>query len=532
MIKAEKEVNVYDEVPYPVTAYPQSHPDRLYVIGRFFGMEPKPVERCRVLELGCAGGGNVIPMAHSLPGSEFIGLDSSERQIDDGLKLIESVGLSNVALKCESLQEYDPESGAFDYVIAHGVYSWVKEEDRSRLLEICRESLNPDGIAYVSYNTYPGWKLRGMLREMLLYHTSKVEGYAEKVRQARALTELLVQSNSSPEDPYGIYLKKELEHMKRQSGSGVLHDLLEEECFPVYFDRFIGQAEEAGLKYLGESEFHTMLPENFKPEVKEVLGRLQEDIIATEQYMDFLRNRAFRQTLLCRREVELNRNVGSSVVKEFHVGSKLKPVSRRPDLQGEKIERFGTEDGGTHIETEHPLAKAFLCILSEAFPQTVPFEEGLKQALERVGDDGTGAASAPDRKDGPTEQLCGLLIEGYSRNVIELRSFRPAYETGRSARPKASRLARALAERGGRITNQIHQTLEVDFLSRKIIGLLDGEKSVEEIGDRLIAMFESGEIDLQQGGKKVEDAGTIRGVLRGNLPGSIDGLAQRAILIG
>lgn len=523
--------NIYDEVPYPVASYPQTHPDRLYVIGRLFGMQPKPVEECRVLELGCASGGNIIPMAHSLPESEFVGLDSSARQIEDGVGLIESVGLGNVSLRCESLREFRVESGTFDYVIAHGVYSWVKQEDRERLISICRENLNPDGIAYVSYSTNPGWRMRGMLREMLLYHTSQVEDHTERVKQARAFTQLLVEANTSPEDPYGIYLKKELEHMKAQSGSAVLHDLLEEVCGPVYFNQFVGRAEEQGLQYLGESEFHTMLPTNFKPEVTEVLQRLKNDLIATEQYMDFLRNRALRQTLLCREEVELDRTVRSKAVRECYIGSKLKPVSGTLDLQGESKERFRSEEGG-EVETAHPLAKAFLWVLGENSPQTVLFEEGLHQARERVGEHGVGGDSESGSGDDATEQLCHLLIEAYSKNVVELRSFRPAFEIKPGGRPKASKLAREQAERGGQITNQIHQTLKVDFLSRKIISLLDGENSVEEIGEELIQKFESGEIDLQQGEKKVEDRAEIRAVLKGSLPGSIEKFAQRALLVG
>src|SRR5262245_13581209 len=72
-----------DSVPYESHPYVQTHPSRLFVVGTLFGTRPTPVQRCRVLELGCAAGGNLIPMADALPESEFIGIDASERAIED-----------------------------------------------------------------------------------------------------------------------------------------------------------------------------------------------------------------------------------------------------------------------------------------------------------------------------------------------------------------------------------------------------------------------------------------------------------------
>ena len=74
----------YDDLPYPSLSYAQTHPDRLASMATLLGLEPAPVERCRVLDVGCAVGGNIIPMAYALPNSEFVGIDYSGRQIDIG----------------------------------------------------------------------------------------------------------------------------------------------------------------------------------------------------------------------------------------------------------------------------------------------------------------------------------------------------------------------------------------------------------------------------------------------------------------
>ena len=167
--------NSYDEVPYESHPFAQTHPSRLFTVGTLFGLRPTPVQRCRVLELGCAAGGNLIPMAEYLPDSEFVGLDLSARQVEDGKKLIADFGLKNLTLKHASILDVDASYGTFDYVICHGVYSWVPSSVQDKVLDICAKQLTPNGIAYISYNTYPGWHMRGMIRDMMQFHSGRFD---------------------------------------------------------------------------------------------------------------------------------------------------------------------------------------------------------------------------------------------------------------------------------------------------------------------------------------------------------------------
>ena len=176
----------YDEVPYESHPYPQSHPDRLATIATLFGMKPAPIARCRVLELGCATGGNLIPLAASLPESEFVGIDGSTRQIADGQALIDTLKLGNVKLRCADFNEVGDE-GQFDYIIAHGVYSWIADDLQEKLLEICGKLLSPNGVAYVSYNSYPGWHMFDMARNAMLF---RIRGMTEPEERAKTAREL------------------------------------------------------------------------------------------------------------------------------------------------------------------------------------------------------------------------------------------------------------------------------------------------------------------------------------------------------
>jgi SAM-dependent methyltransferase len=183
--------NSYDEVPYDSNPFQQTHPSRLFTIGTLFGLRPAPVQRCRVLELACAGGGNLMPMADYLPDSEFVGIDLSAKQIADGQAIAAQLGLKNLTLRQANILDVDASYGSFDYIIAHGVFSWVPGAVRQKILDICSQRLNPNGIAYVSFNTYPGWHMRGMIRDMMRYHSGRFNQPQERVRQARALLDFL-----------------------------------------------------------------------------------------------------------------------------------------------------------------------------------------------------------------------------------------------------------------------------------------------------------------------------------------------------
>src|SRR4051812_41655243 len=154
-------------------------------------MSPAPVDRCRVLELGCAGGGNLLPMAETLPQSTFFGIDLSPVQIGHGQRIIRALGLTNLRLEAMSILDVPEDFGEFDYIIAHGVYSWVPPAVQQKILDLCAAHLAPQGVAYLSYNTYPGWHLRQMAREMMLYHVAGIESPQESAAQATALVQFI-----------------------------------------------------------------------------------------------------------------------------------------------------------------------------------------------------------------------------------------------------------------------------------------------------------------------------------------------------
>lgn len=187
----------YDEVPYLSKPLFSTHPDLLAAAGRLRGLKTPSPSACRVLELGCAAGGNLIPMACNLPQSHFLGIDLSDVQISEGQELCLRLELSNIELKTLSIADLDSAYGQFDYIICHGVFSWVPPPIQEKILWVCRNSLSPNGVAYISYNTYPGWHLRKIVCDLMKYHAARFEDPAVKVQQARSIVSFMAKASAS-----------------------------------------------------------------------------------------------------------------------------------------------------------------------------------------------------------------------------------------------------------------------------------------------------------------------------------------------
>ena len=185
-------------------------------------------------------------------------------------------------------------------------------------------------MAYISYNCYPGWHARMAIREMLCYHTAHLTDPAQRIRQARALMGFLAKSIPSQETAYGAMVRQELALLQRTPDTYLLHEHLEEHNEPLYFHQFAQRAMARGLQYMAEAQIIAMLPSRFGPETEKTLTEISPDLLHMEQYMDFVRNRMFRQTLLSHAELKLAHPLRAEAVTQFFVASKAKPQSPGP----------------------------------------------------------------------------------------------------------------------------------------------------------------------------------------------------------
>jgi len=524
---AEPAPTSYDELPYVGKAFAQTHPDRLATLGRLFGLQPPGLERCRVLELGCAGGDNLIPMALGLPNARFVGIDLSGRQIEHGQRQIGALGLTNIELRQYDITKVDASWGKFDYIISHGIYSWIPAEVRERLLAICRENLSANGVAYVSYNTLPGWHMKGMIRDMMIYHTAGFPGANAKVQQARGLLDFLART-APANTPYGMMLREEAEFLRNERDAYLYHDHLEENNHAYYFHEFADAAKRNGLDYLAEADLSDMLVTNFPPEVAQTLQRVATDIVRMEQYMDFVRNRMFRQTLLVHEGAAIERKVDGRVVKGLFLNSAASPESAHPALAQGVSETFQTPKGSKH-EVADALTKAALVVLASRWPACVPFEELAAMAHARLKQD---LGDAPIEND-DEKSFGDRMLQGHAARVVELRVAAPRLAVVPSERPLASPLARLQAESSTTLTNLRHELVVVPELPRRMLMLLDGTRDFDTLAAEIVKLAREGKIGVreQDGGPVVTDHAKQEQILRTLVADNLPKLVRTALLL-
>lgn len=461
----------YDEVPYASFPFAQTHPDRMAVLATLFALQPPPLATCRVLELGCAAGGNLIPMALALPGAQFVGVDLSPAQIAEGQKVVDGLGLNNVRLLAKSITDVDAGLGTFDYILTHGVYSWVPNAVQEKILTICSDQLSLNGVAYVSYNTLPGWRMRGMIRDLMRYHAIAFGDPAHRVGQARAILDFLARWVPTENNAYGLLLKSEADGLRRQPDYYILHEHLEDTNEPLYFHEFAERAARHGLQYLGEAEFGTMLASNFPAEVGDTVRRIAADVIRQEQFMDFLRNRMFRQTLLVHAAAEPNRNVSPERLMSLWVAGNLQAAAPLDLAEGVEV-LFRSPAGA--LKTPHAVTKAAVLALSDAWPAAVSFENTLDLAQRYLDERGVGM---PSTAASARQALASDLLQCYAAALLELHAMPSPFVTLAGDRPTASPLARWQAQNGlTQLTGLHHQMVAVDENLRRLVPLLDGSR--------------------------------------------------------
>jgi len=477
----------YDAVPYDSRPFHATTPDNLAVVATFAGISAAAPDRCRVLELGCASGGNLIPLAVSFPEATFVGIDASAAQIAEGQRTAAALGLQNLTLVTRDVAELDAECGTFDYVIAHGLYSWVAPAVQDRMFALYRECLAPSGIGYVSYNTLPGWHLRGMVRDMMLYRVRGLETPAEQIAASRSFLEFLVASARGRDSAFTRFLAEEAVMLSQAGDAYLFHEHLELENHPVYFHEFVGRARVHGLEYVGEASPSTIRPGEFPDEVDDTVRRLARDVVEFEQYLDFLRNRTFRRSLLCHAEVPVYRNWSAEHLRSFWIGSRLHPAAGALDLDGATPVTF--EGAGPRVTVDDPWLKTCLWLLGEHWPEVLHYGDLEARVAERLRATVTPAHGA---------RLLNALLRCYVGGVLELH-VRPA-RLARLAgpRPLASPLARLQAERGTRVFNLRHRVVDIREIDRHVVRLLDGTRERGAVADALERGAGAGELTLDR----------------------------------
>lgn len=442
-------IDAYERQPYTDHAFAETHPDRLAVVARLSGWDAPELAGARVLELGCGRGGNLLPMAASLPGASLLGIDRSGRQIEEAARIAREAGVGNVRFERASIESYAT-AERFDYVVCHGVCSWVSAETRRAMLALVGRSLAPGGIAYVSFNALPGWYERLAARDWLCMFPGE---------DARASLSWLREVASPELGDYRRRLDAVASRIGQAGEAYAEHEYLADEHHPQYVSRFLAEALDAGLEYLGDAVPSQTALELLPEAVAQRAASM--DVAQAQQLVDFVRDTAFRRTLLVRAEDARTRGwrwsprLDAGAMARLRVASRLVPHA--PSNPSAASERFDGPDGSVLVSDA--ATRRALHHLAEIAPRSLPFAQ-------------TGS-----------EELFDLWL---SAGGIDLHVLEPPIADGRAARPEACPVARWHALHGGTVTNRWHQEVALtDAVLRQALALLDGTRTTDDLASAL-----------------------------------------------
>jgi SAM-dependent methyltransferase len=471
----------YDELPYDSLPLPETQPDFLAAVAKLHGFDAPDPSRARILELGCAQGGNLIPLAWRWPGSDCVGVELSRVQAEAGTAFVQALGLSSVRILHGDLAALPDDLGEFDFIIAHGVFSWVPPAVQQALLEVCRRHLSPHGIAYVSFNVAAGWQALQPLRAALIERTSAELPAPQRHQQALHVLDALQAEWTDP------VLLKEIAYLKTAAPSYLFHEYLAEFNAPMPFSEFSAQLNKHGLRYVGEAG-----PRRAVVELEDAWGLIPESMAGrwmdAEAALDDALAIRFRRALIAREDAPCAQPPQADALRDLAFYADLRSDDEI-DL-GAPVEQRFLNPAGNRFPVTLPVMKAAAMALSAAYPGALDYatlQSAVAQVLAQYD-----ASPEWDEAEFRAALFQMTMLHGVMPTVA---AGAVAVEPGE--RPRAHALARQQANSPGWVVSGArHVAIDLDPAGRVLLGLLDGSRTVDELTAQMRASLAQSGVDI------------------------------------
>jgi SAM-dependent methyltransferase len=290
------------DVPYVRMFVPELAPARLDHVAILSGVAP-PARRSGFTwcDLGCGQGVTAVMLAAMHPAGEFYGIDAMPAHIDHARRLAAETGVANATFHAiEFGAAADLDLPGFDYIVVHGVYSWVSEQVRADLRAFIDRHLKPNGLVYISYNALPGRAADIPLQRLVRALAGSLDGDSiERVSAAlkivQSMRDLGVQPLASS------HLLERINQAKNNfAGAYLAHEFLAPHWEPsavtdVRADMARIKLEPAGSATLLENYDHFVL----KSAARALLAGVADPDLR-ELLRDFFINQAFRRDIFVR----------------------------------------------------------------------------------------------------------------------------------------------------------------------------------------------------------------------------------------
>jgi len=498
----------YDLTPYVSAPLIRFQPGRLAANALWFGLAAPDAARSRVLEIGCASGGHILPLAAQNAQSFFLGVDLSPAQIAAGEARRNALGLTNLELRALSLSEIGAADGLFDFILCHSVYSWVPEAVRDELMRVIRERLAPEGIAMVSFNVLPGWRIFQMARDAMNAHCAVDVPSQTRAQRTRWLFEALA-SHSPEKSAYGAFWRNEARRMSEGDDSYLEHEIFEDSNTPETFDRFCDRLEANDLAYLCEAAMGMNGEDGVAPAAAETIRALANGgERARGRYLDIFSGRTFREALI----VHGARVDGSLLAGRPQTLDHLSIVAPL-DMQISRDETsagrycVGDPNGGVMVEGE-VVAQAVRTLIARL------------PAASRLDD--LAPPPGPER-EAVRDALARLAAFG----EIDLSTIPTPCAAALGERPKAFSVAAADAKLGDSAVNVRHAAVKLAPFQRLLLPLLDGTRTRADVVAFLVRMADGGGLKV----RGADSPAALRARLETMVEDCLEGFRRNAMLV-
>jgi SAM-dependent methyltransferase len=460
----------YDSLPYPTRAQPTAHPLRLSALGYLHGIRSASPQRARILELGCGTGGHLLPLALTYPSANIKGIDLSTMQIERANTAAARQHLSNVSFEARRIEDFEaaPDE-VFDYIICHGVFSWVPESTRQKILQIIRTALAPNGIAYCSFNTLPGWRMRGTLRDIMQFGAalSFSKTPIDELQRACEFLGLVSRTRTQPAEPFDLFLRNAIDRLQHSDLAYLYHEYLEAENEPMLLTEFVNAAGQHDLSFVTGAVVPWNFPDDLPGEARTFLSRPDFDAVRRLQAMDYFRNAAFREVLLTHREAGSWGEPDLGRLANLFVSTQIRQIS--PDRAAEFIDHAT----GRRLLFEHPDEVALLVEIAHAGPNGTAVHDLLSsgsmatlQSLWRIG-----------AVEAHTEPFASARLRGEETPVTPM----PYWQEIDGA--------------SFRMTSTRHHTVDLAPVEQRYVAACDGHRLPSQVGELLLSEFSREEVE-------------------------------------
>lgn len=470
MSQGQAEAFAYDEVAYPAPVLSILTSDYLAAAGYMHGWRPPAPERASYLEIGCGDGYNLAGIGAVTPGGHCVGFDLSKAAVARGQAIVEAAGLRNVKISVGDIMDYPRSGKVFDYIVSHGVYTWIPQHVRPAMLELIAKQLAPGGVAYVSFDALPAAGPKAYIHAFLMRELAGIEGFEQRCEQAVRLLAMM-KRNQRPESRLTVQLDQLINDLPQFDPGYFFHDWLAEFYAPISLEEFGAAAAEHGLVRAGDAAMYDMFVGDLDSEARAMVEACGNDMARRSELVFALRGaHLFRRELLVRADAPpppLEWSEGVRLLSFGYSGNR-----ETTEEEGKPAVRY-TYGPKNSAVADDPNTIAVLDELHRWFPNERTFEQLLAT---------TGVKVATLEK---------TLLQMGTTGIIDVHAMAQNFVTEPGEKPRVGQLIRSMLREGEEaLSLRHHKLVEQNEMSRALVALCDGSRSRDELAATMAEMFD------------------------------------------